>query len=116
MRAGLDPYFGIMHGTARDQGSLVFDLIEEYRAPMADRVVMGMIGRGFELQVDSTGRLRTRTRTRQKLALAFHKMIARPIDWRGKARSGAELVQAQVASLREMYMGKGEYLPFRFRW
>ena len=29
---GLDPYFGIIHGTERDQGSLVFDVIEEYRA------------------------------------------------------------------------------------
>ena len=32
IRAGLDPYFGIIHGTERDQGSLVFDVIEEYRA------------------------------------------------------------------------------------
>ena len=42
VKAGLDPYFGVMHGSLRDQGSLVFDLIEEFRAPFGDRVVMGM--------------------------------------------------------------------------
>ena len=33
VKVGLDPYFGLMHGSERDQGSLVFDLIEEFRAP-----------------------------------------------------------------------------------
>ena len=37
VKVGMDPYFGIMHGSERDQGSLVFDLIEEFRAPFADR-------------------------------------------------------------------------------
>jgi CRISPR-associated protein Cas1 len=30
--AGLDPYFDLIHGSVRDQGSLVFDLIEEFRS------------------------------------------------------------------------------------
>ena len=41
--AWLDPYFGIMHGSGRDHGSLVFDVIEEYRAPFADRVVVAHV-------------------------------------------------------------------------
>jgi CRISPR-associated protein Cas1 len=28
VKVGLDPYFGLVHGSERDQGSLVFDLIE----------------------------------------------------------------------------------------
>ena len=43
VKAGLDPYFGIMHGSERDQGSMVFDLIEEFRAPFADRLVVALV-------------------------------------------------------------------------
>ena len=84
VRAGLDPYFGIMHGRERDQGSLVFDLIEEYRAPFADRVVVGMLEPGFDLELDKEGRLRNRCR--RKLVSAFHK-IARA---GGRAGTSAE--------------------------
>lgn len=61
IRAGLDPYFGIIHGTGRDQGSLVFDLIEEYRAP-------------------------------------------------------SDILELQLTSLKNAYLGTDEYRPFRFRW
>ena len=36
-----------MHGSERDQGSLVVDVIEEFRAPFVDRLLLGMIGRSF---------------------------------------------------------------------
>ena len=47
--------FGIIHGTDRDQGRLVLDLIEEHRAPFGDRAVRGMLGRGFTLELDKEG-------------------------------------------------------------
>jgi CRISPR-associated endonuclease Cas1 len=56
---GLDPYFGFVHGSTRDQGSLVFDMIEELRAPFADRFVFGMLGRGFKPEIGEHGHLRT---------------------------------------------------------
>lgn len=62
VKAGLDPYFGLIHGSKRDQGSLVFDLIEEFRAPFADRLIVGMIGRGFQPEIGDHGFLKTRTR------------------------------------------------------
>lgn len=114
IRAGLDPYFGIMHGTERDQGSLVFDLIEEFRAPFGDRLVIGLFGRGFALELDKEGHLRVGCR--RKIVTAFHKQWARQIRWRGKSRSPAEILELQVASLKNMFLGKVEYEPFRFRW
>lgn len=67
--SGLDPYFGLMHGSTRDQGSLVFDLIEEFRAPFADRIVLGMLGRGFRPVIGKHGFLRTLSR--RKLVQGF---------------------------------------------
>ncbi len=114
IRAGLDPYFGIIHGTERDQGSLIFDLIEEYRAPFGDRLMLGMFGRGFELVLDKDGRLRAAAR--QKLVRAFHKQWQRAVRWRGKMRAPSEILDQQATSLKNAYLGSGEYRPFRFQW
>ena len=114
IRAGLDPYFGIIHGTERDQGSLVFDVIEEYRAPFGDRVVLGMLGRGFALILDKDGRLRAACR--HKLVSAFHKQWHRNVRWRGAMRTPSDILEMQVASLKNAYLGNGEYRAFRFRW
>ena len=114
IRAGLDPYFGIIHGTERDQGSLIFDLIEEFRAPFGDRLVIGMFGRGFALELDGDGLLRASCR--RKLVSAFHKLWQRQVRWRSKKRTPADVLELQVASLKAMLLGGEEYMPFRFRW
>lgn len=114
IRAGLDPYFGIIHGTERDQGSLVFDLIEEYRAPFGDRLVLGMLGRGFDLALDQEGRIRATCR--HKLVHAFHKVWQRDVCWRGKMRAPSDILELQLTSLKNAYVGTDEYRPFRFRW
>lgn len=114
IRAGLDPYFGIIHGTERDQGSLVFDLIEEYRAPFGDRLVLGMLGRGFAVELDKEGRLRAASR--HKLVQVFHKQWHRAVRWRDKMRAPFDILELQVTSLKNVYLGTDEYRPFRFRW
>lgn len=114
VRAGLDPYFGLIHGSERDQGSLVFDLIEEYRAPFGDRLVLAMIGRGFDLTLDQDGLIRTSCR--RKLVAAFHKQWAREVRYRGRMLRPAALLDFQAASIKKMFLGKGDYQPFRFRW
>ncbi len=114
IRAGLDPYFGILHGTIRDQGSLVFDLIEEYRAPFGDRLVLSMVGRGFAIELNEDGCLRTAVR--HKLMAAFYKMWGRGMSWRGKTRLPSEVLHIQVQSLKNAFLGREEYRRFRFRW
>jgi CRISPR-associated protein Cas1 len=114
VKAGLDPYFGLMHGSERDQGSLVFDLIEEFRAPFADRLVLAMIGRGMRPQIGSHGLLRTRIR--RLLAHAFVRSWTKKIRWRGKSIAPAAILDQQTGSLAKLILGKGDYQPFRMRW
>ncbi len=111
---GLDPYFGLMHGSQRDQGSLVFDLIEEFRAPFADRAVLAMIGRGFVPIIGKQGQLRTRAR--RQLATAFLKRWHKPLVWRSKRRSPARILAHQASSLVKLTERKGDYHPYRMRW
>lgn len=43
---GLDPQIGFLHGTRSGRPALALDLIEELRAPIADRFVVGAVRRG----------------------------------------------------------------------
>jgi group II intron reverse transcriptase/maturase/CRISPR-associated endonuclease Cas1 len=114
VRAGLDPHFGILHGTDADQGSLVFDLIEELRAPLADRLVLGLVGRGFNIAMDAEGSLGRPVRRR--LAETFYRQWERPVRAFGSALKPRELLERQVLGLRASLEGKVTYTAFRFRW
>lgn len=114
VKEGLDPYFGIMHGSQRDQGSLVFDVIEEFRGPFADRVVLGLLGRGFDPALDKDGLLKSAVRV--KLAAAFFALWNKSLRWNDRNVTPAALLQLQVAQLRKMYEKGDGYRAFRFRW
>jgi CRISPR-associated protein Cas1 len=114
MKAGLDPYFGLMHGSIRDQGSLVFDLIEEFRAPFADRLIMGMLGRGFQPAIGERGSLKTRTR--KQLALCFSKNWSKKIPWRSKRLAPEAILAQQARSVVRLFNREGEYQPYKMRW
>ena len=114
VHAGLDPYSGIMHGSERDQGSLVFDLIEEFRAPFGDRLVLGMLGRGFRPQIGRHGNLRISVR--RLLVGAFHRMWKRPIRWRGKMIAPSRILEQQARGLARAFLAEETYRPFQFRW
>jgi CRISPR-associated protein Cas1 len=113
-RKGLDPYFGIMHGAKRDQGSLIFDLIEEFRPHFADRIVFSLFGRGF---LPLAGKDKTlRTKSRKQLANAFIKQWRKKISWRGKKLCPAEILEKQVGSLAGVFLNGSLYKPYRMKW
>ncbi|MCX2968998.1 MULTISPECIES: type I-C CRISPR-associated endonuclease Cas1c [Streptomyces] len=44
-QVGLDPYVGYLHGIRPGKPALVLDLMEEFRAPLADRLVLTLFNR-----------------------------------------------------------------------
>ncbi len=114
VHAGLDPYFGIIHGSVVNQGGLVFDLIEEFRPAFADRTVIGMLGRGLVLTQGREGFLATRVR--YCLAAGFAKGWHRKIRFRGQIRSPEEILERNAASLVRLFRKGEPYRPFRMRW
>jgi CRISPR-associated protein Cas1 len=113
-KAGLDPYFGVMHGSKRDQGSLVFDIIEEFRAPFADRLIVGMLGRGFKPEIGAHGFLKTRSR--KQIAICFAKNWSKKISWRSKKIEPTAILNQQSRSIAKLFNREGEYHPYKMRW
>lgn len=113
VKAGLDPYFGLIHGSKRDQGSLIFDLIEEFRAPFADRLIIGMIGRNFQPAIGTHGFLKTRTR--RQIAIGFSKRWQKKINWRTHEWTPAAILEGQATNLGNLFNHEGSYHPYKMR-
>ena len=112
---GLDPCLGIIHGTGDGAHSLVFDLIEEARAPFADRVVLSLVGRGFHPRLDEDSLLDGRSR--RVLADAWHRTASRRVALRGKRLTLREILQTQAGSLRRLFAsGHGTYHALHAAW
>ena len=57
MACGLDPHHGFLHSSGRNKPALALDLAEEFRAAVADSVVIGTFNNG-ELQHTPRARYR----------------------------------------------------------
>jgi len=72
---GLDPYVGFLHQDRPGRKSLALDLMEELRAPLADRFVLTLINRGqlkaTDFTVEASGAVRLQDDARKALLAAY---------------------------------------------
>ncbi|PKO46751.1 MAG: subtype I-C CRISPR-associated endonuclease Cas1 [Betaproteobacteria bacterium HGW-Betaproteobacteria-22] len=75
MGVGLDPYVGFLHQDRPGRPSLALDLLEEFRAPWADRFVLTLLNRKQFQQKDfvseASGAIRLTDDARKKVLVAF---------------------------------------------
>ncbi|MEL6354787.1 MAG: CRISPR-associated endonuclease Cas1 [Cyanobacteria bacterium J06627_28] len=116
---GLNPYFGNLHGSERKQMFLAFDLIEEFRAPIVDALVIRLINRksfsptdftwpneqgGVYLQGTARRLFLKRFEERMSLQIA-HPDIAEKVSYR-------RVLQLQVQRYKKAVMEGAAYEPF----
>jgi len=74
---GLDPWWGLFHQPRHGRPSLALDLMEELRAPVADRVVLTLINRQqvapSDFAVGPGGAVRMNERARKALIVTYQK-------------------------------------------
>ncbi len=72
---GLDPYVGFLHQDQPGRKSLALDLMEELRAPLADRFVLTLINRGQmklnDFVIEASGAVRLNDDARKSLLTAY---------------------------------------------
>ena len=117
-RTGLDPGVGLIHLAPRSDGALVYDLVEELRAPMVDRLVWSLIGRGWEPTVaERNGQVLLAPRDRWIILDAWRRQGKRKFRLGRSAISCAQLPTHQARALQDVVLGKRETYPvYRFRW
>lgn len=74
---GLDPYVGFLHTDRPGRPSLALDLMEEFRAPFADRLVLSMINlkqvRPDQFIIYGTGEVVMNSETRKAVIVEYQK-------------------------------------------
>ncbi len=112
-RHGLHAYVGFVHTSRRDQPGLVLDAMEQFRQPVVDRSIVGLLGRGVRIGVKRDGLLTLRTRRR--IQEAIERTLKRPI--RGTSgRSLSDEIMRQVGALRRALTEDGSYRGYRMPW
>lgn len=115
--AGLDPHAGFLHSSGRNKPALALDLCEEFRAPIADSVVVGAFNNG-ELAVadfsDVAGSTRLRDAGRTALISAYerrvssqftHPIFGYRVTWRRAMEIQARLVLGVADGTQSSYRG-----------
>lgn len=75
---GLDPHAGFIHSSNRNKPALALDLMEEFRAPVADSVVISLINNG-EVTItdfdDRLGTVRLTEKARKSVISAYERRV-----------------------------------------
>ncbi|VEG27157.1 CRISPR-associated endonuclease Cas1 [Actinomyces howellii] len=114
---GLDPHAGFLHSSSRNKPALALDLMEEFRAPVADSVVVRSLRNG-ELGeddfVDMMGACRLSDRGRKQLIAGFerrvetsfrHPVFGYHVTWRRAIEVQARLVLGCIDGSQPSYRG-----------
>jgi CRISPR-associated protein Cas1 len=114
---GLDPHAGFLHSSQRNKPALALDLCEEFRAPVADSVVISAFNNG-EIRSrdfsDVTGSTRLRPAGRTALISAYERRVATEfthplfgyrVTWRRAMEIQARLVLGVVDGTQPGYRG-----------
>lgn len=114
--AGLDPYGGFIHVDRPGKPSLTLDLIEEFRAPVVDRTILGMVNRGTQIAQDGEGLLTVEVRR----AIADHvleRLEESTERYEGKRQKLRFILQTQARHVASFLRGdRPAYEPFVSGW
>ncbi len=114
---GLDPSGGFLHTPTRNKPALALDLMEEFRAPIADAVVVGAFNNG-ELRpehfTEALGSTRFRDQGRRALIAAFerrittefqHPVFGYRVTWRRAIEVQARMILGVIDGSQSAYIG-----------
>jgi CRISPR-associated protein Cas1 len=113
INAGLEPFAGFLHVDRPGKPSLVLDLIEEFRQPVVDKVVIAHINLGEPIEIRN-GLLEAETRK-----LIGNKVLERmeyQEAFEGKRYKIRSIIQIQARNLSAFLNGRKEYRTFKFKW
>jgi len=119
--AGLDPYIGFLHSTQYSKPSLALDLMEEFRAPVVDSVVLTLVNNRI-LQssdfIEEFGAWRLKDGARRTFLEKFEERMNTEIEhpvFKYKA-SYRRCIELQARLLAKSLDGEiGSYIPFKVR-
>ncbi len=113
--AGLDPYAGYVHADRPGKLSLVYDLVEPFRVPAVDRVIVGLANKHTSVVLDERHRLDDSTR--RFLAEQVLERLEKPEEYEGVHTPLRIAIQDQARHLATFLRGeRPAFEPFLAKW
>lgn len=113
--AGLDPYAGFSHVDRPGKPSMTLDAIEEFRQPIVDRTIFGMVNKGVKFEQDERGYLVEETR--QRLAEKVLNRLETAEAYEKKNVPLRIILQTQARHLATFLRGeRSAYSAFVMEW
>lgn len=115
---GFDPYIGYLHSVDYGRPTLALDLIEEFRQPIIDRLVLEIINKGiitpdgFE---EINGKIYLNEKSRREFLSRFERRMQTKIQEDNKLLSYREIIHNQTKKFAKTIMEDVEYKPFIIR-
>lgn len=113
LNAGLEPFAGFLHTDRPGKPSLVLDLIEEFRQPVVDRVVISHINLGQPIRIKD-GFLDPDTR--KLIGSKILNRLDSPVKFNNKTYKLRSIIQIQARNLVSFLRGESSYKTFKFKW
>lgn len=117
--AGLHPEVGYLHAEGRRSPALALDLMEEFRVPVVDHVMLRAFRQGLLTPAHGEAReggvyLNSEGR-RVLLGLLEERFLEEATHPLGFRKSYADLIEVQASRLKGAILGRGTYTPFYLR-
>ena len=112
-----ETYLGFLHGIRYGRKSLALDLVEEFRQPVADRLVLRLFNKQmmseyyFDLEEE---RVLLREKSFQKFCVEYEKWMTQPVS-EADGRSFREILKEQISKLKKAVREQKEYVPYSWR-
>ena len=110
IRAGLSLHISFLHALDDNKPTLVYDLIEEFRAFVVDRVIFTMINQREPLNIDKNGLLDQPSR--QKIAKKVLEKIGSYTKHKKASKKVDTIISEQAYLLARAVQGLSKYRPF----
>ena len=119
---GFDPYLGFYHQPRFGHATLASDLLEEFRAPLVDRLTLHLTNNRILQEPDfyphTSGGVYLLDEPRKRYFQEYERFVTRP---QAAAADETEmdfrrLFRRQAGRLRQMLLTGEPYAPFTFSW
>lgn len=113
-KTGLNAAVSFLHACQPGRPTLVFDLVEEFRAMVVDRAVFSMLNRRESVTMGEDRLLPAKSR--KKLAEAVLDRLGRLVNIQGRQCSLREGIYLQAQAIKRCLLDGYGYRPFLARW
>lgn len=115
---GFDVFLGFFHSTKYGRASLATDMIEEFRAPVIDRLVLYLINQGVlrpdQFTLEAKRGVRISDAARRAFLHNYERFVTTPfVDVKSRERKNyRQIARRKVLELERTLLKNAEYIPY----